>query len=149
MGWWATQQRLYLASIAQIWRLENVLGQGQLANQQSLHYERLYVPRMAQTTGDVDAHELAIEGGEAPAISLILCGGATILRRDLKMRKEPYGEGRNARISGSGDRTPPQRHLQGEARERTRDHRPYGGTNAQEPYQGACRRQGSGRDDTL
>jgi uncharacterized protein (TIGR03032 family) len=58
----ATPQRLYLAAIAQIWRLENVLGQGQLANQQSLHYERLYVPRMAQTTGDVDAHELAVDG---------------------------------------------------------------------------------------
>src|SRR6266403_1265114 len=84
-----------------------------------------------------------------PANSLILCGGATILRRDLKMRKEPYVEGRNARISGSGDRTSPQRHIQGEARERTRDHRPYGGTNAQEPYQGACWRQGSGRDDAL
>jgi len=62
MGLWATPQRLYLAAIAQIWRLENVLGPGQLANQQSLHYERLYVPRMAQTTGDVDAHELAIDG---------------------------------------------------------------------------------------
>jgi len=61
MGLWATPQRLYLAAIAQIWRLENVLGQGQLANQQSLHYERLYVPRMAQTTGDVDAHELAVD----------------------------------------------------------------------------------------
>ena len=62
MGLWATPQRLYLAAIAQIWRLENVLGQGQLANQQSLHYERLYVPRMAQTTGGVDAHELAVDG---------------------------------------------------------------------------------------
>jgi hypothetical protein len=29
MGLWATPQRLYLATIAQIWRLENVLGQGQ------------------------------------------------------------------------------------------------------------------------
>jgi hypothetical protein len=29
-------------------------------------------------------------------------------------------------------------------RERTRHHRPYGGTNPQEPHQGACGRQGSG-----
>jgi hypothetical protein len=36
MGLWASPQRLYLSTIAQIWRLENVLGQGQLANQQSL-----------------------------------------------------------------------------------------------------------------
>jgi uncharacterized protein (TIGR03032 family) len=58
----ATPQRLHIAAIAQIWRLENVLGPGQLANQQSLHYERLYVPRVAYTTGDVDAHELAVDG---------------------------------------------------------------------------------------
>ena len=61
MGLAATPQRLYLSTIAQIWRLENVLGPGQLANQQSLHYERLYVPRMSHTTGDIDAHELAVD----------------------------------------------------------------------------------------
>ncbi len=62
MGLTATPQSIHIAAIAQIWRLENVLGPGQLANQQSLHYERLYVPRVAYTTGDVDAHELAIDG---------------------------------------------------------------------------------------
>ena len=61
MGLSATPQRLYLSTIAQIWRLENVLGPGQLATQQSLHYERLYVPRMSHTTGDIDAHELAVD----------------------------------------------------------------------------------------
>ena len=62
MGLWATLQRLYLTTIAQIWRLENVLGPGQLATQQSLHYERLYVPRSSHTTGDVDAHEVSVDG---------------------------------------------------------------------------------------
>jgi uncharacterized protein (TIGR03032 family) len=62
MGLTASPQRIHIAAIAQIWRLENVLGPGQLANQQSLHYERLYVPRMAYTTGDLDAHELAVDG---------------------------------------------------------------------------------------
>src|SRR6188472_1103662 len=80
--------------------------------------------------------------------ALILCACATILPR-TSTGKEPYGEGRDARISGGGDGTAPQCHVQGEARERTRDHRPYGGANAQEPHQGACRRQGSGRDDAL
>ena len=61
MGLSATPQRLYLSTIAQIWRLENVLGPGQLATQQSLHYERLYVSRMSHTTGDIDAHELAVD----------------------------------------------------------------------------------------
>jgi uncharacterized protein (TIGR03032 family) len=61
MGLWATPQRLFLTTIAQIWRLENVLGAGQLATQQNIHYERLYVPRMSHTTGDIDAHELGID----------------------------------------------------------------------------------------
>jgi uncharacterized protein (TIGR03032 family) len=61
IGLWATSQHIYLSTIAQIWRLENVLGAGQLATQQSLHYERLYVPRTSHTTGDVDAHELAVD----------------------------------------------------------------------------------------
>lgn len=61
MGLWASPQRLYLSSIAQIWRLENVLGPGQLANQKQLHYERLYVPRFSYTTGDINAHELGID----------------------------------------------------------------------------------------
>jgi uncharacterized protein (TIGR03032 family) len=65
MGLSATPQRLYLSTIAQIWRLENVLGPGQLATQQSLNYERLYVPRMSHTTGDIDAHELAVDANDA------------------------------------------------------------------------------------
>ncbi len=58
MGLSAQHQRIYLASLAQIWRLENMLRPGELANQQ---YDACYVPRNAQTTGDVDAHEIAVE----------------------------------------------------------------------------------------
>ena len=52
MGLIAQPERLIVSSIAQIWRLENALGPGQLANQ---NYDRLYVPRNAQTTGDLAA----------------------------------------------------------------------------------------------
>lgn len=58
MGLCAFPQRLYLASLYQIWRLENVLRPEQRVNKA---FDRLYVPRNAQTTGDVDAHELAVE----------------------------------------------------------------------------------------
>src|SRR5829696_2019661 len=58
MGLWATSQRLYLAVNAQVWRLENMLLQGQTANQ---HFDRCYVPRNAQTTGEIDLHELAVQ----------------------------------------------------------------------------------------
>ncbi|WP_421860118.1 TIGR03032 family protein [Parvibaculum sp.] len=59
MGVAATPQRLYLAGQYQIWRLENVLGEGQKMG----GFDRNYVPRNAQTTGDLDAHELGVEKG--------------------------------------------------------------------------------------
>jgi len=58
MGLSAQRQRVYLASLAQIWRLENMLRPGEMANNQ---YDACYVPRNAQTTGDVDVHEIAVE----------------------------------------------------------------------------------------
>lgn len=58
MGVHATPQRLYVGSLFQIWRLENVLAPHERANE---HFDRLYVPRNAQTTGDVDIHELNVD----------------------------------------------------------------------------------------
>ncbi|HEY0413693.1 MAG TPA: TIGR03032 family protein [Allosphingosinicella sp.] len=58
MGVHADAQRLYIASLFQIWRLENVLAPHERANET---FDRLYVPRNAQTTGDVDAHELSVD----------------------------------------------------------------------------------------
>ena len=58
MGVHATPQRLYLGSLFQIWRLENVLAPRERANRD---FDRLFVPRNAQTTGDVDIHELAVD----------------------------------------------------------------------------------------
>jgi uncharacterized protein (TIGR03032 family) len=58
MGLHATPQRLYVGSLFQIWRLENVLAPHERANND---FDRLYVPRNAQTTGDVDVHELNVD----------------------------------------------------------------------------------------
>ena len=57
MGVAATPQRLYLAGQHQIWRLENVLNPGQTLE----GFDRNYVPRNAQTTGDLDVHELGVD----------------------------------------------------------------------------------------
>lgn len=57
MGVVGNSQRLYLGSLYQLWRFENVLRKGELANKM---YDRCYVPRNAQTIGDVDIHELGI-----------------------------------------------------------------------------------------
>jgi uncharacterized protein (TIGR03032 family) len=58
MGLHATPQRLYVGSLFQIWRLENVLAPHERANE---NFDRLYVPRNAQTTGDIDVHELSVD----------------------------------------------------------------------------------------
>jgi uncharacterized protein (TIGR03032 family) len=57
MGVVGNSQRLFLGSLYQLWRFENVLRKGELANKM---YDRCYVPRNAQTIGDVDIHELGI-----------------------------------------------------------------------------------------
>ncbi|WP_228383861.1 TIGR03032 family protein [Sphingopyxis fribergensis] len=51
--------RLYLGSLFQLWRLENILRPGEVGNQA---FDVVLVPRNAQTTGDVDIHEVAIDG---------------------------------------------------------------------------------------
>ena len=58
MGVHASAARLYVGSLFQIWRLENVLAPHERANE---NFDRLYVPRNAQTTGDVDVHELGVD----------------------------------------------------------------------------------------
>ena len=58
MGIHAQSDRLYVGSLFQIWRLENVLQPNERANE---YYDRLYVPRNAQTVGDVDVHEVSVD----------------------------------------------------------------------------------------
>jgi uncharacterized protein (TIGR03032 family) len=59
MGLFAQPGRLYVGSLFQIWRLENMLRPGELGNQA---FDAVLVPRNAQTTGDVDVHELGVDG---------------------------------------------------------------------------------------
>src|SRR6185503_17465271 len=53
MGLYATPQTLYMTSLYQLWRFENSLEAGQGHD----GYDKLYVPRMAWTTGDLDIHD--------------------------------------------------------------------------------------------
>jgi uncharacterized protein (TIGR03032 family) len=57
MGLWADSQTLWLSSLYQMWRFENVLQPGQLHE----GHDRLYVPRAGYTTGDLDVHDIAVE----------------------------------------------------------------------------------------
>ncbi len=58
MGIHALGNRLYVGTLFQIWRLENALASHERAN--TIH-DRLYLPRTAQTIGDIDIHEMATD----------------------------------------------------------------------------------------
>jgi uncharacterized protein (TIGR03032 family) len=62
MGLWADGQTIWLSTLYQIWRFENLLQPGE--NYQG--HDRLYVPKEANTTGDLDVHDIAIDGGGRP-----------------------------------------------------------------------------------
>lgn len=57
MGLWGDGQTLWMSSLYQLWRFENVLHPGELYQ----GHDRLYVPRVGYTTGDLDIHDLACD----------------------------------------------------------------------------------------
>jgi uncharacterized protein (TIGR03032 family) len=58
MGVVGNAQRIYLGSLYQMWRFENVLRPNEVIHGQ---FDKCYVPRNAQTIGDLDIHELGIQ----------------------------------------------------------------------------------------
>jgi uncharacterized protein (TIGR03032 family) len=58
MGLWGDGQTLWMTSLYQLWRFENILQTGQ----QHEGYDRLYVPRVGYTTGDLDIHDVTVDG---------------------------------------------------------------------------------------
>lgn len=57
MGLCSTPNGLYMSSLYQVWRFENVLESGQ----QQDGFDRLYVPQVGYTTGDLDIHDMAVD----------------------------------------------------------------------------------------
>lgn len=57
LGLWGNDQTLWMSSRYQLWRFENALQAGQTAD----GYDRLYVPQVGYTTGDLDAHDVAVD----------------------------------------------------------------------------------------
>ena len=62
MGLFVAGESIWMASRCQIWRLDNLLGPGQLHE----GGDRLYVPAVSYTTGDVNAHELVLGADGQP-----------------------------------------------------------------------------------
>jgi uncharacterized protein (TIGR03032 family) len=57
LGLWSDGQTMWMSSLYQLWRFENVLSPDQSAS----GYDRLYVPQVGYTTGDLDIHDIAVE----------------------------------------------------------------------------------------
>jgi len=62
MGLSCQKDTFYLANLYQLWRFENVLDPGG----EYQGYDRLFVPQLAWTTGDVDAHDIGFDGDGEP-----------------------------------------------------------------------------------
>ncbi|MDJ0677683.1 MAG: TIGR03032 family protein [Calothrix sp. MO_167.B42] len=75
MGLYATTERLYLSCKYQLWQLDNALLPGQVHE----GYDKLYVPRIGYTTGDIDIHDVAVDGdGKVVFVSTLLNCLATL-----------------------------------------------------------------------
>lgn len=58
MGLTGDAQTLYLATLYQIWRMDNVLQTGENSTD---GYDRLFIPQLGYTTGDLDVHDMGID----------------------------------------------------------------------------------------
>jgi uncharacterized protein (TIGR03032 family) len=78
MGLCSDGQTMWLASAFQLWRFENALAAGELSD----GYDRIYVPRVGYTTGDIDIHDVAVtEEDRLTFISTLFSCLATIDER--------------------------------------------------------------------
>ncbi|MFN6558571.1 MAG: TIGR03032 family protein [Nostoc sp. ChiSLP01] len=60
MGLYANDTSLYMSSLYQLWRFENIIQPGQ--NHQG--YDAVYLPQMSYVTGDLDIHDVALSQTE-------------------------------------------------------------------------------------
>lgn len=78
MGLWGNGQTLYMSTLFQLWRFENTLEDGQAHD----GYDRVYVPRMAWTTGDVDTHDVVPDAaGRVVFVNTLFSCLATVSER--------------------------------------------------------------------
>ncbi|WP_372896182.1 TIGR03032 family protein [Stieleria sp.] len=78
MGLWGDAQTIWMSTRYQLWRLENMLT-GQSPGGE---FDRLFVPQVGYTTGDIDIHDVAVDGDGNPIfISTLFNCIATISQR--------------------------------------------------------------------
>ena len=62
MGLRTDGQTVWLATAMALWRMENCLAEGKAKD----GFDRVFVPRISYTTGDLDIHDLVIESNGQP-----------------------------------------------------------------------------------
>lgn len=70
MGLWGDGQTLWMSTLYQMWRFENVLPRGQISD----GYDKIYVPQIGYTTGDLDIHDIGIDKNGKPIFVATLFG---------------------------------------------------------------------------
>jgi uncharacterized protein (TIGR03032 family) len=58
MGMCAAEGGFYMSSLCQVWRFVDMLRKGETQD----GYDSLYVPQVGYTTGDLDIHDMAVDG---------------------------------------------------------------------------------------
>jgi len=89
MGLAGDGQTLWMSTLYQLWRLENALAPGQIAE----GYDRFYIPRTAYTTGDLDIHDIGIGSDGKPVFIATLFGCVATLSETHSIRplwKPPF-----------------------------------------------------------
>lgn len=78
MGLYATPSTLWMSSLYQLWRFENTLE----PDRSYQGFDRLFVPQLAYTTGDLDIHDIALDGAGRPVfVSALFSCLATVSER--------------------------------------------------------------------
>ena len=78
MGLWTDGQTLWMSSLYQLWCFRNALAEGDSRD----GYDRLFVPRLAYTTGDLDIHDINIlENGRVVFVNTLFSCLATVSDR--------------------------------------------------------------------
>jgi uncharacterized protein (TIGR03032 family) len=79
MGLCVAGNGFYMSSLFQLWRFENILDPGQAYN----GYDRAYVPIVGYTTGDLDIHDMAVDGnGRVVFVNTLFSCLATVGEKD-------------------------------------------------------------------
>lgn len=87
MGLSARAERFYLASQYQLWRFNNVIDPG--SDHQG--YDKLFIPHVGYTTGDVDAHDIGMDANGEPVFvnTLFSCLAKPSIRKNFEVIWQP------------------------------------------------------------